>query len=104
LKKDIKPIDESIKLIKKIRGVSFFWVKDANVQDITKRDIGFVAQELKIALPEVVVGEEPNYLIVKYQDIVALCIEAIKEQSIRLEKSLEVLDKLELIAKEKGLS
>ena len=56
-----------------------------------------------MALPEVVVGEEPQHLIVKYQDIVALCIEAIKEQSFVIETSLNKLDKLELIAKEKGL-
>jgi hypothetical protein len=56
-----------------------------------------------VALPEVVVGEEPQYLIVKYQDIVALCIEAIKEQAFVIDTSLNKLKKLELIAKEKGL-
>jgi hypothetical protein len=49
------------------------------------------------------VGEEPDYLIVKYQDIVALCIEAIKEQSQIIDRSLNKLERLELIAKEKGL-
>jgi hypothetical protein len=95
-------LKDSINRIKKIRGVSFFWIKDGEM-NIEKRDIGFIAQELKVALPEVVVGEEPKYLIVKYQDIVALCIEAIKEQSIVIENSLSKLEKLELIAKEKGL-
>ena len=71
--------------------------------NIDKRDIGFIAQELKMVLPEVVVGEEPQFLIVKYQDIVALCIEAIKEQSEIIDNSLKKLEKLELIAKEKGL-
>ena len=33
-----------------------------------------------------------------------LIIEAIKEQSVRIENSLKVLEKLELIAKEKGLN
>jgi hypothetical protein len=40
---------------------------------------------------------------VKYQDIVALCIEAIKEQSVIIENSLNKLERLELIAKQKGL-
>jgi hypothetical protein len=102
LKKDIQPLKDSIKKIKKIRGVSFFWIKDGEM-DIEKRDIGFIAQELKVALPQVVIGEEPAYLGVKYQDIVALCIEAIKEQSVIIENSLGKLEKLELIAKEKGL-
>jgi hypothetical protein len=102
LKKDIQPLKDSIKKIKKIRGVSFFWIKDGEM-DIEKRDIGFIAQELKVALPQVVIGEGPAYLGVKYQDIVALCIEAIKEQSVIIENSLGKLEKLELIAKEKGL-
>jgi hypothetical protein len=34
---------------------------------------------------------------------VALCIEAIKEQAFMIETSLNKLEKLELIAKEKGL-
>jgi hypothetical protein len=51
----------------------------------------------------VVIGEESQLLGVKYQDIVALCVEAIKEQAFVLETSLNKLEKLELIAKEKGL-
>jgi hypothetical protein len=56
-----------------------------------------------MVLPEVVIGEEPQILRVKYQDIVALCIESIKEQSDLIDMSLVKLEKLELIAKEKGL-
>jgi hypothetical protein len=56
-----------------------------------------------MVLPEVVIGEEPQILRVKYQDIVALCIESIKEQSDLIDMSLIKLEKLELIAKEKGL-
>jgi hypothetical protein len=56
-----------------------------------------------MVLPEVVIGEEPQILRVKYQDIVALCIESIKEQSELIDNSLIKLQKLELIAKEKGL-
>jgi hypothetical protein len=40
---------------------------------------------------------------VKYSDVIALCIEAIKEQSIILDEKEIELSRLESIAKEKGL-
>ena len=95
-----------IEKIKKIRGVSFMWKKTKDYGDIPnegKRDMGFIAQELEFVLPEVVFGSESVGYFVKYQDIVALCIEAIKEQSIILDEKEIELSRLESIAKEKGL-
>ena len=106
VKKNIKPITQSIEKIKKIRGVSFMWKKTKDYGDIPnegKRDMGFIAQELEFVLPEVVFGSESVGYFVKYQDIVALCIEAIKEQSDMIDMKEEKLKKLEFLAKEKGL-
>ena len=50
-----------------------------------------------------VFGNEKIYYRVKYPDIVALCIEAIKEQSNLLDVKENKLYLLEQIAKEKGL-
>jgi hypothetical protein len=66
-------------------------------------DIGFIAQELKEIVPEFVFGNEESYFRVKYSDIVALCIEAIKEQSVLLDIKENKLEILEQRAKEKGL-
>jgi hypothetical protein len=66
-------------------------------------DIGFIAQELKEIVPEFVFGKEESYFRVKYTDIVALCIEAIKEQSVLLDIKENKLKVLEEKAKEKGL-
>jgi hypothetical protein len=41
--------------------------------------------------------------MVKYQDIIALCLEAIKEQSDNLDLKENKLEELEIRAKEKGL-
>ena len=68
-----------------------------------RRDIGFLAQELEFVIPEVVFGSEESGYFVKYQDIIALCIEAIKEQSNIIDIKEKELDELELLVKEKGL-
>jgi hypothetical protein len=39
---------------------------------------------------------------VKYYDIIALCLEGIKEQSELIDSKEQKLEKLELLAKEKG--
>jgi hypothetical protein len=105
LKKDVKVITESIKKISKIRGVRYTWKNPPFSSDKDKKgdDIGFIAQELKEVLPEVVFGNEKIYYRVKYPDIIALCIEAIKEQSNLLDVKENKLYLLEQIAKEKGL-
>jgi hypothetical protein len=61
-------------------------------------DIGFIAQELQLVFPELVAGKEDSdeILVVKYDSLIAVCIEAIKQQSQILdysEKKLEILEK-----------
>ena len=105
LKRDIKPIVGSIEKISKIRGVRYSWKKNSPMYDKNKPmdDIGFIAQELKEIVPEFVFGNEEIYYRVKYGDIIALCIEAIKEQSVLLDIKENKLKVLEEKAKEKGL-
>jgi hypothetical protein len=67
------------------------------------KSIGFIAQEVALVLPELVFGSNENGFRVKYSDVIALCIEAIKEQSNILDEKEIELSRLESIAKEKGL-
>jgi hypothetical protein len=105
LKKDIQPITDSIKKISKVRGVRYSWKEHDFLDSKTWKqdDIGFIAQELNYVLPELVFGSEEDMFRVKYSDMIALCIEAIKEQSNLLNLKEEKLSLLELKAKEKGL-
>jgi hypothetical protein len=48
-------------------------------------------------------GEKSGYMV-KYSDVIAICLEAIKEQSENLNNSLTKLERLEELAKEKGLN
>ena len=88
-----------------MRGVSFIW-NDPNPNATPVNDIGFIAQEIQHVFPELVFKPndkpETKYMV-KYQDIIALCLEAIKEQSDNLDLKENKLVELETRAKEKGL-
>jgi hypothetical protein len=87
-----------------MRGVSFIWNK--NVNDHARVDIGFVAQEIQHVMPELVfkanTSEDALYQV-RYAEIISLCLEAIKEQSVLIDLREQKIEKLELLAKEKGL-
>jgi hypothetical protein len=88
----------------KLRGVSFIWnTNNPNLQ--SGKDIGFIAQELNHVMPELVFGgeSETDMFKVKYMDIIALCLESIKEHEEILNVKEIRLNKLEYTAKEKGL-
>jgi hypothetical protein len=50
------------------------------------KDIGVIAQEIEEILPEVVTTRDTGFKAVKYDKIVALLIEAIKEQQIQIDQ------------------
>ena len=58
-----------------LQPVTFNWKKDKK----KKRVYGFIAQEIEEVLPEVVGEKNDGYLGVKYEKIVPLLIESIKE-------------------------
>ena len=89
LKENIIPIENALDKIDKIDGVEFDWTdaymekKDGNDKDaqslIKKHDIGVIAQQIEEVLPEVVMKREDGYLAVRYEKIIPLLIESIKE-------------------------
>ena len=96
LKENIKLIEDPITLINQIRGVRFDWTKDyiqgRGGEDgyfVRKHDIGVIAQEIESILPEIVAERDDGFKAVKYEKIVPLLIEAIKE----LHKEIEILKK-----------
>ena len=86
---NIKQIENPIEKIKLIRGVTFNWNQkeypEKNFGD--QREIGFIAQEIEKIIPEVVVKEvsTEEYRSVKYDKIVALLLEGIKEQQRQID-------------------
>ncbi len=94
LKENVKNITSSLDKIDKINGVEFDWtdkyIEERGGEDdyfIRKHDVGVIAQEIEKILPEVVATRHDGYKAVKYEKIVPLLIEAIKE----LKKEIEEL-------------
>jgi hypothetical protein len=80
LKDEIIPISNPIEKINSIGGYSFVWNNEK--QDIYKgKDYGVIAQEIEKILPELVDNRKDGYKAVKYDRLVSLLIEGIKELS-----------------------
>jgi hypothetical protein len=101
LKENIKNIESPIDKIKLINGVEFDWtddyIKEHGGEDgyfIRKHDVGVIAQEIEKILPEVVATKGDGIKAVKYDRIVALLIEAIKDQQGQIEVMKAEINKL----------
>ena len=84
LKRNIKPIQNALQKVTQISGVEFDW--DEVAQDTHKgHDVGVIAQEIEVVLPEIVHTRDNGYKAVKYEKLVALLIESVKELQAEVE-------------------
>jgi hypothetical protein len=86
LKTNILVIDNALDKINKISGYTFNWNELAEDKDQTLREAGVLAQEVEEVLPEVTTTREDGYKAVRYEKLVPLLIEAIKELSEKVER------------------
>ena len=84
LKDNIIPISNPIEKIKSIGGYEFDW--NDNQSTYEGHDIGVIAQEIEEVLPELVTTRNTGYKAVKYEKIIALLIEAVKEQQKQIDE------------------
>jgi hypothetical protein len=75
-KTDIQPIEDALEKVRQLRGVSYVWKEDG------KQNIGLIAEEVAEVIPEVVAFEEngKDARAIDYSRLVAVLIEAVKEQ------------------------
>ena len=86
-KDNIIPIDNPIEKIKKLTGNSFVWKDGFEVYHSNKGlDYGVIAQEVEEVMPEIVIQRDGGYKGVRYEKIIPLLIEAIKEQQKEIEE------------------
>jgi hypothetical protein len=91
LKDNIQPIQNPLQKINQIGGYSFEW--NADKQDIYRgKDYGVIAQEIEEILPELVENRENGYKAVKYDRLVSLLIEGIKDLSKQVEELQQKLN------------
>ena len=83
LKDNVTPIGSAIDKINQIGGYEFDW---NNSSEHSGHDVGVIAQEIEKVLPEVVVDRDTGYKAVRYEKIVALLIQAIKEQQLQIDE------------------
>ena len=97
-KTNIRSVTNALDKIKLLRGVYFNWnqkafpEKDFGSQD----ELGFIAQEVEKVVPEIVTKDKTRdeYRSVKYDKLVALLVEAIKEQQKQIDSLNFKINKL----------
>jgi len=92
LKTNITDINDFNHIIKNIKGVRFNWNENAvsinpNV-DLSKVELGVIAQEIEDYIPEVIKEGINNYKAVSYEKIIPILIECIKDSY----KNIEILE------------
>ena len=90
LKTNIETIDNPIKKVKGIKGVTYNW-KDETKDPSTQ--VGVIAQDVQKVMPELVKEGNNGYLSVSYTSMVGLLVEAIKKQQETIEKMEKALNK-----------
>jgi hypothetical protein len=104
LKDNLIKIEKPLEKISNLNGYSFDW--NDKQETHTGKDYGVIAQEVKEVLPEIVTTRDNGYKAVKYEKIVPLLIEAVKElveKNKKLEQKNEEFETLlnSLINKQK---
>tara|TARA_Y100001938_G_C7775817_1_gene275497 strand:- start:53 stop:538 length:486 start_codon:yes stop_codon:yes gene_type:complete len=104
LKDNLKKIKSPLRKILQIGGYTFNWndkapewTKDKEYKSEAGllKDVGVIAQDIVKVLPEAVHKRENGYLSVKYDKIVPLLIEGIKEQQTQIEELKKRINNLE---------
>ena len=97
-KTNVRSITSPLEKVKSLRGVYFNWDQKSfpNKDFSDKTELGFIAQEVEKVLPEVVSKDNSpeEYRSVKYDKVVALLVEAIKEQQKQIDSLKSQVKKL----------
>ena len=91
LKENIVEIPSALDMVDKIRGVFFDW-KDDYIESkggedgyfVRKHDVGLIAQEVEKVLPEIVGTRQDGIKAIKYDRLVPLLLQAIKELQAKI--------------------
>lgn len=88
-KTNVSSISNPLQKVLQLRGVTFDWkTKEFPARSFSEnRSLGFIAQEVEKVLPEIVQTENTSegYKSVQYDKVVALLVEAIKEQQKQID-------------------
>lgn len=91
-KKDVLPVAGALDKITRLCGVTFDWNREQfpEYNFVDGRQVGFIAQEVREVLPEVVVEGPDGYLSVDYARLTPVLVEALHD--LRAEKDRQIAD------------
>ena len=84
-KDNIKPIENALDKVNQIGGYEFDWKEENKIEHgYEGHDLGVIAQEIEAIAPELVQTRENGYKAVKYDKLVSVLIQAVKELSAKV--------------------
>jgi hypothetical protein len=87
LKENIVPIQNALEKVMSLTGVEFDWKpehKDAHGYE--GHDTGIIAQQVQNVIPSAVRTNQTGFLAVRYEKLIGLLIEGMKEQQAQIEE------------------
>ena len=93
LKANVTPIISGLSKVSNLTGVEFDWNKDSYAH-LQGHDIGVIAQNIESVVPEAVSTRPDGYKAVRYDKIVPVLIEGMKEQQIQIQNLQTEVDSL----------
>ena len=105
LKEEIRPLSQSLSVVQQMNPVRFRWNDSGSQMGWGKEkaytnkgyDLGFIAQELKPILPDVVGNvdyEDSTWMGVQYEKIVPVLVGAVQEQQKQIDELKDLVKKL----------
>jgi hypothetical protein len=82
LKTNIENIPDALAKVNLLNGVTYNWndlAHEVEHKDTSVKEVGVIAQQVNDVLPEVINIRDNGYMAVRYEKMVPLLIEAIKE-------------------------
>ena len=85
-KTNIKQIESPLEKLQKLSGVEFDWIEDWEVHGNGGNDVGVIEQEVELVLPQAVQTRDSGMKAVRYEKLIPLLIETIKEQQKQIDE------------------
>ena len=95
VKTNIVTMEDGLSTINKVRPVTFDWSPVEGVSDREGADFGFIAQELEEIIPGAVHTRTDGYKTVRYEKVVPVLVQAIKEQQSLIDSLVARIEALE---------
>ena len=95
LKHNITPIENALDKVKSLTGVEFDWKPEyKHAHGYEGHDTGIIAQQVQEVIPSAVRTNDTGFLAVRYEKLIGLLVEGMKEQQAQIEELKAKLDGL----------